>query len=621
MQFYGMGLHRLMSGAVAAGVGMLLTGCGLGPLAAPNALTADGVSGTVFGGQQPVVGATVQMYAAGTNGYGSAAIPLLNRSVVTQTNGSFSLSGTFTCPSSGTPVYLLVTGGNPGLAPGMNNNALALMALLGPCGNLGPGVFINVNELTTVAGVWTMAPFMLDGSHIGTSATNAQGLVNAFNTAANLVTLLGKSPGTAPAIATIPSAEINTLGDVLAACVNSNGNTATTASCGRLFNAAQPAGGIAPTDTILAALDIARNPAHNAGAIYSSLPANGPYQPTLANAPSDWTIGIKYASAAFKSPTDIAIDSQGNAWVLSVPVVNTPSSNVSILNTTGIVATYAQPGIRYGRLALDPYDDPWLTNGVGSNVVELTSSGTRATLNAFSGGGINGPGALAFDGLGNAWVANNGPTTSKLSANGAPLSPATGYATAGSSGPSALALDPTGNAWVADASGNTIEVLANNGKAVPGSPYTGAGFDGPYAIAIDSTGGAWVANRTGSSLSRISSNGQAITGSPFYGAGLNAPVDMGLDGLGNVWLANSGANSVSEFLSTGRPQSGAGGYGSATLSNPFRMAIDKSGNVWVANLGSTVAGTSFITQIVGAAAPVVTPLSVAVQNNALNQRP
>jgi DNA-binding beta-propeller fold protein YncE len=94
-----------------------------------------------------------------------------------------------------------------------------------------------------------------------------------------------------------------------------------------------------------------------------------------------------------------------------------------------------------------------------------------------------------------------------------------------------------------------------------------------------------------------------------------------VDGLGNVWLANSGSNSVSVFLSTGRPQSGASGYGSAALLNPFRVALDRSGSVWVANLGTLVVGSGLITQIVGVAAPVVTPLSAAIQSNALNQRP
>ena len=133
-------------------------------------------------------------------------------------------------------------------------------------------------------------------------------------------------------------------------------------------------------------------------------------------------------------------------------------------------------------------------------------------------------------------------------------------------------------------------------------------------------GGAWIANRTNSSLSRVTSNGSPVFGSPYYGAGLSQPIDIAVDGLGSVWLVNSGGNTVSEFLSTGKAQSPSG-YGSGALLNPVRVAIDKSGNVWVANLGTSTAGTGMITQIVGAAAPVVTPQSVAIQNYALNQRP
>ena len=122
--------------------------------------------------------------------------------------------------------------------------------------------------------------------------------------------------------------------------------------------------------------------------------------------------------------------------------------------------------------------------------------GNRATLNPFTGGGLQGPGPLAFDGYGNVWVANNGATISKLNASGAPLSPSTGWATGGVSGATALALDTLGNAWVADSGGNDITVLSNNGVALPNSPYLGGGLAQPYALAIDSTGGAWVANLT-----------------------------------------------------------------------------------------------------------------------------
>ena len=613
--------RSIVQTALAAALATGLAGCGASPssLTSSTPVAGEAYGGQIFGGNQPISNAVIQMYAPGTNGYGSFAAPLLNRQVTTDANGHFSLANAFTCPSSSTPVYLVVTGGNPGLSSNTNNAALVMMGLLGTCGSLNSSSYFVINELTTVAAVWSLAPFMVDYAHIGTSYGNVQGLLNAFATAENLVAIeTGAAPGLAPSIATVPKAEINTLGGILSGCVNSNGSTSLTASCGKLFSAATPVGGTTPSDTVAAALDIARNPGHNVSALYSAVPSNSPFQPTLAIGPPDWTLAITYSSPVFKTPTDLAIDSQGNAWVLSSTGSN--SSSVSILNSSGISATFPQTGANFGRIALDPYDDPWLTNPIASNVVELNGSGGRATLNPFSGAGIQGPGALAFDGSGNVWIANSGHSVSKLSANGAALSSNTGFSTGGI-GSTALALDTSGNVWVADSANNKIEVLSQTGVAISGSGYSGAGINGPFAIAIDSVGGAWVANRTGSSLSRLTSFGDAVDPSPYYGAGLNAPVDLAVDGLGNVWLANSGSYSVSEFLSTGRPQSGTSGYGSAVLVNPFRVALDRSGNVWVANQGTSVAGSGLITEIIGVAAPVVTPLSAAIQSNALNQRP
>lgn len=572
-----------------------------------------------MGGGQPITGASIQLYAPGTTGYGSASTPLFTRPVTTDQYGNFVFGGAYTCPSDSTPVYLVSTGGNPGLAPGTNNQAATLMSLIGQCGNLNSKSFFNISELSTVAAVWALQPFILDYTHVGTTSGNVQGLLNAYATAQSLVDIrTSTTPGQAPPIAIIPSTELNTLASILAACVNTNGSVSALAPCGRLFAAVTPPGLPAPTETIGAALDIARYPSHAVGAIFNIVPSNAPFQPTLTNAPADWTVSINYASPAFQTPSDLAIDSQGNAWVLA----NTTSSSVSVLNiAAGIEATFPQPGSRFVKMALDPYDDAWLTSTVTSSVTELNSGGSRATLNPFSGGGIQAPSPLAFDGYGNVWIGNNIATVSKLSANGAPLSPSTGYNTGASNGPVAIAADTSGNVWTVDFVGSAINVLSSSGAPIPGSPYTNGGISGPFALAIDSAGGAWIANRSGSSLSRITNYGAAVAGSPYYGGGLNAPIDIAVDGLGNAWLANSGSNSVSNFLSTGRAQSGASGYGSAALQNPFRIGIDRSGDVWVANLGSSVPGSGLVTQIVGVAAPVVTPQSLAVQNNAIGQRP
>ncbi len=124
---------------------------GCGGTATRSTSGAPGVTlqGMVHGGQQPVTGAKVYLYAAGSTGYGSAATSLLNTSVngvsaddngngyvTTDSNGSFNIPDGWSCPNGTDQVYILALEGNPGLADNTNNTALALMAALGTCDSL-----------------------------------------------------------------------------------------------------------------------------------------------------------------------------------------------------------------------------------------------------------------------------------------------------------------------------------------------------------------------------------------------------------------------------------------------------------------------------------------------------
>ncbi len=122
---------------------LFVTGCGMGTSAAPDPVPLT-VNGRVHGGQQAVVGAHIQLYVAGNGGNGSASSPLLNTTVTSGTNGGFSITGDYSCPSATSQVYLVATQGNPGLGSGGNNPALAMMAPLGACGNLSPTQFIGL---------------------------------------------------------------------------------------------------------------------------------------------------------------------------------------------------------------------------------------------------------------------------------------------------------------------------------------------------------------------------------------------------------------------------------------------------------------------------------------------
>src|ERR1700744_3690744 len=266
---------------------LLLTGCGMGTAAAPNP-TPLTVNGKVHGGQQAVVGAQIQLYVAGSGGNGSASSPLLNTAVMSGVDGAFSITGDYSCPSSTAQVYLVATRGNPGLGSGGNNPALAMMAPLGSCGNLSPTQFITINEVTTVAAAWALAPFTKDISDIGASATNSRGLANAFLNAQLIADTATGTTATLPSNLTTEPGKIYALADAVASCINSDGTT----GCAPLFSAATPSGGSAPTNTWDALMNIVKNPGNNVAGVFSGFGPQPPFATTLTQAPNDWTLSL-----------------------------------------------------------------------------------------------------------------------------------------------------------------------------------------------------------------------------------------------------------------------------------------------------------------------------------------
>ena len=70
--------------SLACLLALVLTGCTLNTTAAPTAEAGAAISGIVHGGQNPIIGAHVYLFAANagvftpnTNGYGNASVSLL----------------------------------------------------------------------------------------------------------------------------------------------------------------------------------------------------------------------------------------------------------------------------------------------------------------------------------------------------------------------------------------------------------------------------------------------------------------------------------------------------------------------------------------------------------------
>ncbi len=326
----------LLSFSLLAAV--LVAGCGAGvadtTVAGPLAL-----NGSVMGGQQGVAGATIKLYNAGKSGNGSAATSMLTVPVSTDKFGFFGITGDYSCASSTDQVYMVALGGNPGV--GQNNSAIAMMAALGNCGDLlasGANRFIFMNEITTVAAAWALAPFMTGPANLGASATNSQGLRNAFLDAGLLANTTTGNVATSSNGLVIESGKVTALADALASCINSTG-----AACSPLFSAATPAGGTAPTETITAALDIVKNPGHNVAAVWNTIGATPPFVTTLTQAPNDWTMSATMPLAAPSSgtqlagPTALDIDASGTVWVAGLyGVLNAVTPQGALLNSRGM---------------------------------------------------------------------------------------------------------------------------------------------------------------------------------------------------------------------------------------------------------------------------------------------
>ena len=280
--------------AFAIFAALALTGCGMSP--APSASGTSSsllhrVTGSVHGGQQPVVGTTIALYAAGTSGIASASRSMLMSPVLTDANGNFSITGLYSC-DAGDQVYLVGTGGDAGAGP---NSAIALMAALGPCSTLlanAATTYINVDEVTTVASVFSLAPYMTGAQNIGADAAHANALAAAM---ANTQTMVSLSSGTALATSTgngiVPLTTINSLANSIANCVNSSPSSS---ACSSLF-AATP-GSSTPSDTIVATLNVALNPTANPSGVYLQASATPPFQPTLTAAPSSYALKVLHPS-------------------------------------------------------------------------------------------------------------------------------------------------------------------------------------------------------------------------------------------------------------------------------------------------------------------------------------
>ena len=564
-------------------------------------------------GKQPLIGASIQLYAAGATGNGSGNSSLLTSALTTDTNGAFTVPANYPCPSSTSQLYVVARGGKPGPAATAANSAIVLVTPIGACNQVVAATQIVVNEVTTVAAVHALSQFLSTGANLGASSTNSAGLQNAVATAAALADITqGTSPGpTFAANGSSPASRINSLANLLNACVAST----TTTPCTTLFTATT-LGASVPANTLDAALNLARAPSANVAPIYTLSTASSAFAPVLPATPVDWTLFVNYTGGGMNLPTGLGIDSAGNVWVSSY------------LNSANVFSPLGKPLLPQGvsgfglsasyGLAVDASNNAWIPNEPnapfpGNSVTVLNSTGqSLAGSTGYTSGGLNFPIAVAIDTDTSAWVVDYGNShLTHLSSSGQPLSGTSGYTSAYFALPVAAALDGSHNVWVVNQAGGSATKVSPDGTQFTNFLCC----DEPAGIAIDRAGNAWVTNYYSDSISEISSAGVILSNQAYLNGGLNHPQGIAIDGAGNVWITNyrgpspASISSLTELAGAsattpGAPLSPSTGFGlDAALLEPFCIAVDASGNLWITNSGNNT-----LTQFIGMAAPVRTPL-------------
>jgi streptogramin lyase len=652
----GIGLTSLMLLAAAS----LLAGCGgMATDLARESVPGAQIKGNVHGGQNPVNGATVNLYATGSTGYGSVYSAVANGIIATTTTdsgGNFTLPG-YTCPSTpNDQIYIVATGGDSGSGP---NSKLALLSALGQCNNVQNNVpFLTVNEVTTVASAYALSGFMTDYAHVGASSGNYTGLANAMATVGNLVnigtgTAYSKTPGYATQAAgtdpttfasTVPQTELYALANILAYCVNSNG---TNGNCTTLFSSTYTnttTGGAGTPDTIQAALNIALHPGTNVANLYNlDLPA-APFAGTMSQ-PNDWTVALTFVGGGlggngsgshYTNSQDLAIDGSGDIWVS-----NQNTNTLTELNYLGVPQSpnmTNSPFVKGGftnsalnaptNLAVDKNGNVFVGNGNNAKIIEFTSAG--AYLRTISGGGLAGQiEGLSVDGLNNIW-GTDGTVVGEFNNTGTPLS-GSGYTAGGDiDEPLTATVDASNNIWVESAGNGFVVELNNSGTEIANS---GNDLNEPAnSAAIDSLGQFWIPQESASNgIDRFNSADSTVVYYTSNPSVQNA-IGISVDGASHIWsssqasdpycvteMSNLNGSSISPTI-PGYIGVGGGVESSANVLNfPATVRPDSSGNLWV--LDQDVAGTGFVTEFVGLATPAATPLATAVANGKVGLKP
>jgi hypothetical protein len=585
--------HIAPGGLLAAALSLGLAGCSLGTVQmsgpAAQAVQSSGLSGVLHGGEQQIVGATVKLYQVGTTGYGTGATAIAGATATTLAGGYFNIPS-YTCPTSTALVYLVATGGNPGLSATDN---------------------VTAETVTGSAGAYTVTFTGSNDFHVGQSVTLAGFSAFSYLNGAQTVTAVGASTGTANTSFSIADTSASDPGTGSYTDTGvANGTTATNANLKMVAPIGQCS---AASGTSVFLNEVVTAAAAYALAQYIN-PSTG-----LIGAPNT-TLAQTGISNAFNTFANLVTLSTGVANASSTKTANgytiTLTPEYMKLNTVAdiIAACTNSPGgtegdgsicgTLFANVGTTNYPTDTFAAAVDMALNPTSTTAQITKLYALI------PPTPAFSAV------NNQPTDWTIGI----LYSDTTTATPVLPQPQNIAIDASGNVWVVSNGSASNGALAELSPV--GSPLLSTNFSGsnagamttgnPRNLAIDPSGNAWVSSSSGSAVlyeyTTAGVQNSAKLGAASYG--------LVIDGSGDVFVGkestsatNTNGGAISEFVApvpassnTISPTADTVTYpldepSSTSLLRPEYLAFDPSGNLWATDGGDQSATIIEVTNL------------------------
>ncbi len=313
--------------------------------------------------------------------------------------------------------------------------------------------------------------------------------------------------------------------------------------------------------------------------------ASGCMVGTTYTAGQTCSIPLTYTPSAIGLQTGAVIVTDGNANTSTAGVSGVGQGPAVTIDPGVITAeTPPAPFVAPEGVAVDSQGNVWVVDAGSNSLTEFLAGSTTGTAISTGSLTLSAPTGVAVDGAGNVYIADTGnnrvvelaDVQGVLAANAVALNLTL-------SSPEGVAVDGSGNLYIADTGDKQLVFVPMNGNGlnVADAQDYPATFAAPSAVTVDASGNVYVADSGNNNVLEFT----APLGSEAAikaVTGLNKPTGLATDASGSLFVVDSGSFTVYRYAESGGVLGSKTVVGGSIL-NPYGVAADASGNLYISD--------------------------------------